>query len=146
MRGSSQEGEGIIAFAGSGGSPLLHSLQQETGEVTAPKQDLGPQGDPGASLAGWWELLGVGAAAQSGIPPGAPGPAEVGGELDSGLGTPARLGAREGRGTDWRGAGAGPPLLRIVLGLLSYCPGLGTWAQAMVSLWGSPPGWAQVIT
>lgn len=62
------------------------------------------------------------------------------------LGTPARLGTRKGGGTDWRGAGWAPPLLRTVLGLLSYSPRLGTRAQALVSLWGSPPGWAQVVT
>ena len=39
------EEEGIIAFAEGGTHPLLHSLHQETREVTTPKQNPRPQGD-----------------------------------------------------------------------------------------------------
>lgn len=104
---------GIIAFA-EGDAPLLHSLRQETREVTTPKQNPRPQGDRGPVWQQMQEVLGAGVAAQSGQSLLMPDPAEVGGEEGRG-GQGPQPGWEPGRGwyrLEW-GRGAAPPPLHI---------------------------------
>lgn len=108
-----------------GDAPLLHSLQQETREVTTPK--TGPRETEGPVWQLMRKVLWAGVDAQSGWSLPAPGPAEVGGEQGKGgPGTPPRAGAGEGwYRLEW-GRGLAPPPLCIILGLLSQVQA-GCW-------------------